>query len=131
MNSIFQFTPLSWRFFSLPQKPTTVHLEIELRAEVENEANARGKKLSGFLASIIQKTIRLEFLDPANRAFVLSVLHEVGGPWHALDVINALVTAARREIAAGRLRPAIWSGQIESVQKSDAPRSARMKAEAK
>src|ERR1700734_2124027 len=117
MNFVLQPIRRVWIFFSLPVKPTTVRMLPDLRAEAEDAAKkSKIKGLSEFLASLIQNSLRLEFLDPQNRAFVFSVVSEVGGPWGALEVINALITAVRQEFTAGRLRLGMWNGQVDSVR---------------
>jgi hypothetical protein len=106
--------------FSLPEMPTTARLDPDLRALAQNQARARGyRSLSKFIEWCVRQALTLEFLTPDNRDFVHQVRQALGGPWQPLDVINALVASARKEIAAGRLRPAFWSGQFDSVMKRE------------
>jgi hypothetical protein len=104
--------------FAVPEKNTTVRLDPTLRARAEDEARRRGWSVSSFGAWAIRQVIELEFLDTDNQHFVQELLANLGAPWSAFDVINALVGAARREVAKGRLRPMFWSGQIRTVAKT-------------
>ena len=107
-------------FLSLPEKPATIRLAPDLLARTQDEAKRRGWSFNRFGAWILAQFIEMEFLDAENRAFVYELVAQLQGPWTALDVVNALVTAARKEITAGKIRPMFWSGQILKTKKSDA-----------
>jgi hypothetical protein len=108
--------------FSLPEKPTTIRLTPDVAARFQDDAKRRGWSFNKFGCWLVGQIVELELLEPANREFVRELLAQLSGPWTALDVINALVTAARREISSGKLKPMFWSGQIKNVKKIDAVR---------
>lgn len=105
---------------SISEKPTTIRLSPEAAARFQDDAKRRGWSFNKFGCWLVAQIVELEMLEPANREFVNQLLAQLSGPWTALDVINALVTAARREISSGKLKPMFWSGQIRNVRKIDA-----------
>ena len=107
------------------RKLVSMRLHPELHARAFDEARRRkhgdGDPLLGpFCAWCVRQIIGLEFLSQENREFLDGMLRELGRPWHALDLIDVLVSIMRKEIRAGRLRPTFWSGQIRSSMKEGA-----------
>jgi len=107
------------------RKPLTVRLDPDLYAQAQDAAkqlNPReGDPLMGpFSAWCVRQIVLLTFLSEENREFLQGMLRELGQPWHALDLINALISAVRKEVRAGRLRPMFCSWQINSSKKKDA-----------
>lgn len=107
------------------RKLVTVRLDPDLHARAYDEARRRkcgdGDPLVGpFCAWCVRQIIKLDFLCPENRDFLNGMLHELGRPWHALDLLDVLVSTIRKEVRAGRLRPTFWSGQIKNPMKDEA-----------
>ena len=106
----------------IPEKPTTVRLDPELRAKAEDASRAwsqsRRPSLSPFLEWAIRQVLDLDFLTSKNRDFILGIVRELGHPWTALTVVNALVGTLRTEVRAGRVRPLFYVAQRGRERKS-------------
>ncbi len=107
------------------RKLVSIRLHPELHARAFDEARRRkhgdGDPLLGpFCAWCVRQIIGLEFLSLENREFLDGILRELGRPWHALDLIDVLVSIVRKEIRAGRIRPTFWTGQIRTSMKEGA-----------
>ena len=106
------------------RKLVTVRLEPELHARAYDEARRRkcgdGDPLVGpFCAWCVRQIIKLDFLSIENRDFLDGMLRELGRPWHALDLLDVLISTIRKEVRAGRLRPTFWTGQIKNPMKDE------------
>lgn len=107
------------------RKSVTVRLEPELHARAYDEARRRkygdGDPLLGpFCSWCVRQLVTLDFLDRENREFLEGILRELGRPWHALDLLNTLLSTVRKEVRAGRLRLAFWSGPVSNPPKEGA-----------
>ena len=105
--------------FSLPEKPTTLRLRPDVRAAVEDAAARRGWSVNRFGGWALEQFVSLEFLEKANREFVLEILRQVGPPWDVFHVLNRLLAHARELVRAGRMRPTFWTAQGNSWKKSE------------
>ena len=107
------------------RKLVTIRLEPELHAQAYDEARRRkygdGDPLVGpFCTWCVRQVITLSFLSQENREFLEGMLRELGRPWNSLDLIDVLISTVRKEVRAGRLRPAFWTGQIKTSVKTGA-----------
>jgi hypothetical protein len=107
------------------RKPMTVRLEPELYARAYDTAKTMNRRegdplMGPFCAWCVKQITLLSFLSEENREFLQGMLRELGRPWHALDLIDALISTVRKEVRAGRLRPTFWSGQINTSKKPGA-----------
>jgi hypothetical protein len=104
------------------RKLVSVRLDPELHARAYDEARRRkcgdGDPTVGpFCSWCVRQILTLEFISTENREFLQGMLRELGRPWHALDLIDALLSIVRKEVRAGRLRPTFWIGQIKNPMK--------------
>jgi hypothetical protein len=88
-----------------------LRLDPDLHAEAADEATLRQISQTRFGAWVFRQILRLEFLSLENREFIRVIAAELGRPFTALDVIDGLVSAARRATREGKLRPGFWPAQ--------------------
>lgn len=106
----------------LAPKSTTVRMEPQLRAKVDDLARERRMSVSRFLEWVIQQVLDLDFLSKENREFVRGLRLSLGPPWSDLNVIECLISSIRKEIRAGRIVPSFWLG-IEPKPAETRPRT--------
>jgi hypothetical protein len=105
-------------YFALDErKRTTVLMQPNLFAQVEDGARQRGWSFTRFAEWCIEQLICLKFLSTENRDFVLELTRVLGQPWDPLSVIDRLIEEIRQQIQGGKLRPGFVNSQLRSWMK--------------